>query len=70
MTDGRLNRLAIVSIECALTVYMNFDMANSFAKQTSRRKLIIIFLIFLNFIRLIYMFVCFNNRAVSYEQLL
>jgi len=40
MTDDRLNRLAILSIESTLTMDMSFnDIINTFAKQNSRRKL-------------------------------
>jgi len=40
MTDDRLNRLAILSIESTLTMNMSFnDIINKFAKQNSRRKL-------------------------------
>lgn len=40
MTDDRLNRLAILSIESTLTMDMSFnDIISTFAKQNSRRKL-------------------------------
>jgi len=40
MTDDRINRSAILSVESALTIDMNFgDIINIFAKQNSYIKL-------------------------------